>query len=175
MDDGEPLHKLTTACCVDDAREIDILFTSYIIPWCTCYSCYAGVGKKLPHTRVENFASYARAPPCGRLTPLATLGQGRMHLTHVKGGEKEEAHDLVQTANNNNNRYCHKRAACAELIARAELITLLCCAACLLAVSGSDRQYGCNLRGGKNMGTERDQITIIMNKKQKTSTQHQSL
>ena len=42
----------------------------------------------------------------------------------------------------------------------------MCCAVCLLAVSRSDRQYGCNLRGGEHVGTERDQIK----KKQKEYT-----
>ena len=35
---------------------------------------------------------------------------------------------------------------------------VLCCAVCLLAVLRSDQQYGCNLHGGENMGTERGQI-----------------
>ena len=35
---------------------------------------------------------------------------------------------------------------------------VLCCAVCLLAVSHSEGQYECNLRGGKSMGTERDQM-----------------
>ena len=42
------------------------------------------------------------------------------------------------------------RAACAEQIA-------LCCAVCLLALSRSDRQYGCSLRGGGNRAAVRDQ------------------
>ena len=53
------------------------------------------------------------------------------------------------------------RDACVELIA-------LCCAVCLLAVSRSDWQNGCNLGGGGNTSTERDHLK----KKKKTSTRH---
>ena len=34
----------------------------------------------------------------------------------------------------------------------------MCCAVCLLAVSRSDRLYGCNWRRGKHVVTERDQM-----------------
>ena len=43
------------------------------------------------------------------------------------------------------------RAGCAALFA-------LCCAVCVLAMSRSDRQYGCNLRKKKMSRTERGQI-----------------
>ena len=51
--------------------------------------------------------------------------------------------------------------------ARAVLIAL-CCAVCLLAVSRSDRQYGCNLRGGGAWGPRE----INWRKSKNTGTQH---
>ena len=62
-------------------------------------------------------------------------------------------------------------AACDSIMPKAtgtELIAL-CCTVRLLAMSRSDRQHGCNLRGGENMKrTERGQS---MKKPIKTSTQ----
>ena len=88
---------------------------------------------------------YTTAPLHGRLTPPATLAQGRMQLKHVKGAERRGPSFVA------NGESIMPRAACAELIA-------LCCAVCLLAVSHSNRQYGCNFRGGKNMVIKRDQL-----------------
>ena len=88
---------------------------------------------------------YTRAPPRGRLMPPATLAQGGMQLKQVKGAERRGPRFGA------NSEFVMPRAVCAELIA-------LCCAVCLLAVSRSDRQCWCNLRGGRNRGTERDRL-----------------
>ena len=55
-----------------------------------------------------------------------------------------------------------QKATCAELVT-------LCCAVCLLAISRSDRQYGCNLRNNKKH--EEDQERKINEENKKMSTQ----
>ena len=84
----------------------------------------------------------ARAPLRGRLTPPATLAQGRTQL-YVKGAEIKKpwfraTSDLIMP-----------RATCEELIA-------LCFVVCLLEMPRSDRQYGCNLQKKTKKRTERE-------------------
>ena len=69
-----------------------------------------------------------RAPLRGRLTPLATLAQGRMQLKYVKG-EGRRGPRLFGA----NSEVIMPRGACAELIA-------LRCAGCLL-MPHSERQF----------------------------------
>ena len=85
----------------------------------------------------------------------AALAQGRIQQT-VKGVERRgqgsrASSDLIMP-----------RATCAELIA-------LCCVVCLLAVSRSDREYGCNLRKKKKHEEGREKS--INEETKKTSTQ----
>ena len=96
--------------------------------------------------------NYTRAPLHGRLTPPATLARGRMQLINLKGAERKDPRfgansDLIMP-----------NAACVEQIALPRAV-------CLSAVSRSDRQYGCNLRAGGNMGTERDEMKKRKEKK----------
>ena len=73
----------------------------------------------------------------------------------VRSGQKKEANDLVQLT-----ILIILRATYAGVIA-------LCCAVCMLAVSRSVGQYGCNLRGGGHEDRER----TTSEESKKTNTQ----
>ena len=71
-----------------------------------------------------------------RAADATRYARARKNTAKCEGGTKKDpwfgaASDLIMP-----------RANCAELIA-------LCCAVCVLGMSRSDRQYGCNLRGGE--------------------------
>ena len=87
---------------------------------------------QLYFTSTYDLRTYTRTPLRGRLTPSATFAKGRtqskMKEVERRGPSLGATSDLIMP-----------RATCAELIA-------LCCAVCLLSMSRSDRQYGCNLR-----------------------------
>ena len=64
--------------------------------------------------------------------------------------------------------WCEQRFDNAKsCLCRANCPVVLSCAVCLLPLLRSDRQYGGNLRGGKNSGTVRDQIHVEKEKRRK--------
>ena len=88
------------------------------------------------------FVVSTRAPLRGRLTPPATLVQGRIQLS-VKGEQRRgqsfgATTDLIMPT-----------ATCAELMTP-------CCVVCLMATSRSDKEYGCHLRKKNMKRTERE-------------------
>ena len=97
-----------------------------------------------------------RALSRGRLTPPATLAQGRFQLI-MKGAERGDpwisatSHLIMQ------------RVTCAELIARS----VLCC---MLAMSRSDRQYSSTGVIGEKQNAQRTEMEEKINESKKNST-----
>ena len=79
----------------------------------------------LAHPASDNVVIITSALLRGRLTPPASLAQGKVQLKHVRtDGRKNEAHDLVRLG-----ELIAPRVACAELI-----MVALCCALCCVRV-----------------------------------------
>ena len=103
--------------------------------------------------------STTRAPRRGRLTPPATLAQGKFQL-NMKGAERGgpriyATSDLIMP-----------RGTCAELIA----LSVLCC---MLAMSRSDRQYSSTGVIGEEKNAKRTEMEDNINDEiKKTSTTH---
>ena len=95
---------------------------------------------------------FTRVPLRGRLRPLAR----KTTTSKCEGGRKGPRFDATSGL-------IMPRANCAEMIA-------LCCAVCLLAMSRSDRQYGCILRKQKKKHKDNREKTIKRRKQKEEYT-----
>ena len=77
----------------------------------------------------------------------ARYARARNNTTkHVKGAERREKRPMI---------WYNERFDTAKSYLCIADYPVLCCAVCLLPMPRSDRYYGCNVRGGANMKTER--------------------